>query len=335
MRRYAAGIGRGSTRRWNGDGQSARTQPRARSGPRSRAPIGGPDRQRPGEQQTRDVGVGRLIRGAVRHGRRAGGVGAGHGLGRAAGRHRPQRRRRPHLGPPGDRVPAGPPRRVPPVHLRAGAGGGPGRRRDRAGDRRLGGVRRVRVGARPARSAAGAAPLGRGGGRRGRVPGQRAGRALPDAGGPGDRLGRAGGRRPPRPHRRLHLAGRGPGQPRRRPGHPRRRPDRRPRHDRRHPVRPARRRPGGLRPAARRGRPGVGRPGRTSRRAGGRGRARRPGAHAVDRARAAGRAGHRGGRGPDVEQGHRIAHEVEHHLKRAVPRLAAVTVHTEPATTSV
>jgi cation diffusion facilitator family transporter len=33
-----------------------------------------------------------------------------------------------------------------------------------------------------------------------------------------------------------------------------------------------------------------------------------------------------------VEQGHRIAHEVERHLKHAVPRLAAVTVHTEPAT---
>ena len=32
-----------------------------------------------------------------------------------------------------------------------------------------------------------------------------------------------------------------------------------------------------------------------------------------------------------VEQGHRIAHEVEDHLKRAVPRLTAVTVHTEPA----
>ncbi|MFD1147204.1 cation diffusion facilitator family transporter [Saccharothrix hoggarensis] len=34
-----------------------------------------------------------------------------------------------------------------------------------------------------------------------------------------------------------------------------------------------------------------------------------------------------------VGQAHHIAHEVEHHLKRAVPRLTAVTVHTEPAPT--
>jgi cation diffusion facilitator family transporter len=31
-----------------------------------------------------------------------------------------------------------------------------------------------------------------------------------------------------------------------------------------------------------------------------------------------------------VEQAHQIAHEVEHHLVHAVPRLAAATVHTEP-----
>lgn len=39
--------------------------------------------------------------------------------------------------------------------------------------------------------------------------------------------------------------------------------------------------------------------------------------------------------GLSVEQGHRIAHEVERHLKRAVPRLVAVTVHTEPAAVPV
>jgi cation diffusion facilitator family transporter len=32
-----------------------------------------------------------------------------------------------------------------------------------------------------------------------------------------------------------------------------------------------------------------------------------------------------------VEQAHRIAHEVEHALVHAVPRLAAATVHTEPS----
>jgi cation diffusion facilitator family transporter len=32
-----------------------------------------------------------------------------------------------------------------------------------------------------------------------------------------------------------------------------------------------------------------------------------------------------------VEQAHRIAHEVEHHLVHAVPRLTAAVVHTEPA----
>ncbi|GLY70325.1 cation diffusion facilitator family transporter [Amycolatopsis taiwanensis] len=33
-----------------------------------------------------------------------------------------------------------------------------------------------------------------------------------------------------------------------------------------------------------------------------------------------------------VEQAHHLAHEVEHHLVRTVPRLTAVVVHTEPAT---
>lgn len=35
-----------------------------------------------------------------------------------------------------------------------------------------------------------------------------------------------------------------------------------------------------------------------------------------------------------VEQAHRIAHDVEHRLVHAVPRLAAATVHTEPATSA-
>jgi divalent metal cation (Fe/Co/Zn/Cd) transporter len=35
--------------------------------------------------------------------------------------------------------------------------------------------------------------------------------------------------------------------------------------------------------------------------------------------------------GITVEQAHRIAHDVEHELVHAVPRLAAATVHTEPA----
>jgi cation diffusion facilitator family transporter len=36
-----------------------------------------------------------------------------------------------------------------------------------------------------------------------------------------------------------------------------------------------------------------------------------------------------------VEQAHRIAHDVEHHLVHAVPRLAAAVVHTEPASHAV
>jgi divalent metal cation (Fe/Co/Zn/Cd) transporter len=36
--------------------------------------------------------------------------------------------------------------------------------------------------------------------------------------------------------------------------------------------------------------------------------------------------------GLTVEQAHHIAHEVEHALIHAVPRLAAATVHTEPST---
>jgi divalent metal cation (Fe/Co/Zn/Cd) transporter len=35
--------------------------------------------------------------------------------------------------------------------------------------------------------------------------------------------------------------------------------------------------------------------------------------------------------GLTVEEAHRIAHEVEHQLVHAVPRLCAATVHTEPA----
>ncbi|RJQ83756.1 cation diffusion facilitator family transporter [Amycolatopsis panacis] len=34
-----------------------------------------------------------------------------------------------------------------------------------------------------------------------------------------------------------------------------------------------------------------------------------------------------------IDQAHRLAHEVEEHLRRATPRLAAATVHTEPALT--
>jgi divalent metal cation (Fe/Co/Zn/Cd) transporter len=36
-----------------------------------------------------------------------------------------------------------------------------------------------------------------------------------------------------------------------------------------------------------------------------------------------------------VEQAHRIAHDVEHRLVHAVPRLAAAVVHTEPASHAV
>ena len=86
-------------------------------------------------------------------------------------------------------------------------------------------------------------------GRAHRVRRQRAGRPLPDPGRSPDRVGGVGGRRLPRPHRRVHLAGRVARRGRRLVGVRAGRPDRRAGHLRRHLRRAARRRPPDLPPA--------------------------------------------------------------------------------------
>ena len=228
--------------------------------------------------------AGRPRRDGARSGRRGGVV----RLGGAARRHPAQRRRRVDRGAAGHRVHPRPPGPDPALHLRLRPRRGPGRRGRSslviAASAVLAGYEAVRRLADPqpvdhlwAVAAAGVA----------RVRRQRDRRPLPHPHRPADRLGGAGRRRAARPHRRLHLAGRGARRRRRRRRLAAGRPHRRPAHHRGDRRRAAGRGPGGLPPAHGRRRPRAARAGRAGPRRGA-GRARgRPAAAALDRPPAA------------------------------------------------
>ena len=206
----------------------------------------------------------------------------------------PQRRRRAHRGADRGRVHPRPPGRQPVATPTATAGPRTSRaswwwwssRRPPCSPptRRSAGCP-TRSDARPPRAA--------GPGRGDRLPGQRAGRAVPDHRRAPDRLGRAGGRRAARPYRRLHLAR---GRAQRAGGLGRlRRADAivGPAHHGGGARGAARRRARRLPAADGRRRPGAGRPGRARRPAHRRRAGRRRRAAALDRPPAPGRAGDR------------------------------------------
>jgi hypothetical protein len=128
-------------------------------------------------------------------------------FGGVVGRHDPQLLRRVDRGPVVVR--AVPTRGDAALHLRLRTRGGPGWAIHRDDDHVVGGIGRIPVDP-PVLRAGTVDESGLGvRGRADRVRRQRAGRRLSDPDGPPHPLRGAGRRRPARPHRRVHLAGRG------------------------------------------------------------------------------------------------------------------------------
>ena len=155
---------------------------------------------------------------------------------------------------------------------------------------------------------------------------------LPHAGGQTDRVGGAAGRRPARPRRRVDVAGGGGRGGRGGPGLSGRRPDHRPAHRGRHRGGDGRRGPRRVRPTAGPCRPRTRRhrPRRARQAAGGARGA--PGADAVGRAPAGSR--RRAGRRTTscrLAAAHGLAHDAEHQLAHAIPKLDHAVVHAYPA----